>query len=100
MGVDLIWVNRHVNRDLAFLLSIIWKTHDISHPIGSMQILQENTKTLQELQDPSFRMLEMQYIHAVLWKREGSGFKTMTVHGVPIKGDSLFQDYPYWGVPL
>ena len=31
-------------------------------PLGSMQIPLENTKTVQELPDPSFRVLVMQYI--------------------------------------
>ena len=35
---------------------------DTSHPIGSMQIPVEHTKTVQESPDPSFRVLVMQYI--------------------------------------
>ena len=46
----------------AIVRSIIRKSYDISHPIGSMQIPLENTKTVQELPDPSFRVLVMQYI--------------------------------------
>ena len=52
----------HVNHDRTFLWSIIRKSYDISHSVGSMQILLEDTKTMQESPYPSFRVLVMQYI--------------------------------------
>ena len=52
----------YVNRDHVFLWSITQISHDISHPIGSMQIPLEHTQTMKELPDPSYHMLVMQYI--------------------------------------
>ena len=49
-------------RNCAYLWSIIQMSHDTSHPIGSMQIPLEHTKTVQEFPDPSFRALVMKYI--------------------------------------
>ncbi|MCG8623521.1 MAG: hypothetical protein MJE68_16205 [Proteobacteria bacterium] len=49
---------------------------DISHPIGPLQIPPENTKTVQESPDPSFRMLVMQYIQRC-GKGRGLGSRLM-----------------------
>ena len=61
-GPSLIDTKTSFPRKQLFLRSIIRKSYDISHPIGCMQIPLENTKTVQELPDPSLCMLVMQYI--------------------------------------
>ena len=70
----------HVNHDRAFLWSIIQRTHDISHPIVSMQIPLENKNTVQELPDTSFCMLMMQYIQHC-GKGRGLGSRRASLSG-------------------
>ena len=60
----------HVDRDRVLLWSITQMSHDISHPIGSMQIPLEHTQTMQEFPDSSFHVLVMQYIQCC---RKGRG---------------------------
>ena len=80
-------------RDRAFLRSIIRKSHDISHPIGSMQIPLENTKTVQELPDPSFRVLVMQYIQHC---GKGRGLDSRLISLYHAKKDISFLNVKYY----